>query len=131
MKNKFLCLLISVVMVLTMLSAFVLTVGAANENVSRISPAPSPTGPSISSGPSVPAPDIPSISIDMYSSQVRAVNTKLSNPKYYELENGTVWVMSEEGFTESQKSSITAEVYEWGITHDPIVPAWVARPGTE
>ena len=131
MKNKFLCLLISVVMVLTMLSAFVLTVGAANENVSRISPAPSPTGPSIPSGPSVPAPDIPSISIDMYSSQVRAVNTKLSNPKYYELENGTVWVMSEEGFTESQKSSITAEVYEWGITHDPIVPAWVARPGTE
>ncbi len=109
--------------ILSMLLAVVMAVGALPGVVVTAAPAPAPSG---SSGP---APSGPSIA--MYSSQVRDESTKLSNPQYYRLENGTVWVMCEEGFTEAQKSTITAEVYEWGITHDPIVPAWVARPGTE
>ncbi len=117
MNKRFWSLVLSIVMVFTMLPVFALTAGAA----------PAPSGPSG-----------PSIEIAMYSSQMRDESTKMTNKNfydlknnYYQLENGTVWIMCEEGFTEAQKNTFTAEVEEWGVTHDPIVPVWVVRPETE
>jgi len=116
MKKRFLSLVLSIMIVFAMLPASALPLRAED-------------------GPEIPQPQV---EISMYSSQVRDESTKMTGPNsylfknnYYQLENGTVWIMCEEGFTEAHKNTFTAEVYEWNATHDPIDPVWVVREGTQ